>query len=279
MIAIVSAEHVMAAEADPSDDSITEEGKSWDLPSRLQQAKALHSFCEPQNGTPRTVEKVEKRTVSTWDISTEIGDAPPADTKHWDAVSQSVRVCGFFAKGHRDVRFHKKKRSRWDKVRLRHVATDDLESTALQSPGSAISSASTVLAVVAASSRKQVVKELLTVESEDPTACPAELDAPRWKEGWLRRKNGREPGQGDFQMPRSTSAPITHEPGHNRTRHGARHAMAKCGGSVDRTRRPAPHGKSFRPRTLSESNAALAGLTSYYKFVKAKHPHVRASSS
>ena len=264
--------------AEPSHHGVTEEGGPWDwVRSRLQQAKRRHSFCEPQ--TPRTVEREPRRRVSTWDISTEIDDAPPAETKHWDAVSQSIRVCGFFAKGHRDVRFHKKKRSRWDKVRSRHVATDDPELAALQSPGSTISSASTVLAVVRPSPRKQVVQDMLTVESEEPRACPAELKASRWKEGWLLRKNCREPGQGGFQKTRSTSAPITHEPSHIRTRHGARHVMTKFGGSANRPRGLAPQGKSFRPRTLSESNAALAGLTSYYKFVKAKHPQVRASSS
>jgi len=254
--------------ADPPHHGITGEGGSWDLVrKRLRQAQELHSFCESQ--TPR---------------NTEIDDAPLAETKHWDLVSQSLRVCGHFAKGvhprsaeERGVRHNKKKRSRWDTVRPRQVVTNDLESTPLQSP-STLSSASTVLAFVVASSRKQVAQGLLTAESADPTACPAELDASRWKEGWLRRKNCRGQGQGGLHTTHSTSAPLTHEPGLVCTRHGARHVMARCGGGANRPRGLAPHGRSFRPRTLSESNAALAGLTSFYKFVKAKYPHVRASS-
>jgi len=320
--ATASSEHVMAA--DPSHPGIFEEGGSWDLVrGRLRQAKELHSFCEPH--TPRTLERdralkfsYHRRTVSTWDIGTEIDDAPLAETKHWDLVSQSLRVCGYFAKGDRDVRFtrgHKKKRSRWDKVRHHHgrhgavhlrgdINKHDLESTPLQSPRT-ISSASTEaaggeeakvdgdgklrrkwtpllrsIAVVVESSRKQAVQGLLTLESEDPTA---ELDASRWKEGWLRRKNGREPGQGGLQKTRSTRAPLAHELGLiSISSHGASHIMARCGGSANRPRGLAPHsleGRSFRARTLSESNAAQGGLTSFYKFVKAKYPHVRASPS
>ena len=255
-----------------SSDHVMEEGRSWDwVRGRLQQAKERHSFCEPQNPQiPErdTLEREDRRTVSTWDFSTDIDNATLAERKHWDVVSRSLRVCGFFVKGDRDVRGHKKKRSRWDKVRHHHVVTNDLESTALQSPRT-ISSASTELAVVLASSRTQVVQGLLTVESEDPTACPAELDASRWKEGWLRRKNSREKGQGGFHKTRSTSAPFVPEPGLIRPRHGARHIMARSGGSPNRPRGLVPHGSSF----------PLAGLTSYYKFVKAKYPHVRASSS
>jgi hypothetical protein len=163
-------------------------------------------------------------------------------------------------------------------VRHHHVVTNDLKLKALQSPHT-ISSVSTELAGVVASSRTQVLQDLLTVESEDPTACPAELDASRWKEGWLRRKNCREPGQGGFQKTRSTSAPFAHEPGLIRTRHGARLVMARSGERANRPRGLAPHGSSFQPRTFPDSNAALTGLTSYYKFVKAKYPDVRASSS
>jgi len=241
---------------------------SWD---RLRQAQKRHSFCSP-------------RDPVTPDSSTEVDlhrNFPFEETKHWVMVSQRLRVCHrFFQDAHTsrssstedsDVHQPKKKRSRWDKVRRRRNL-DDLESPPELQSERTLSSASTVLSVVT-SSRKQAAQGALAVETEDPTACPAELDAPRWKKAWLCRKNNMEQGQGGPHRTRSTTVPFAQYPaGLICTRDGARHVMATCMGSVKpRPQGPAPHGRRFLPRTFSESNASLS-LTSYYKYIRAKHP-------
>lgn len=103
----------------------------------------------------------------------------------------------------------------------------------------------------AVASLRKHVSIPVTVE-ENRTA----LDIPRWKKAWQLRKISMELGQGGRQGPCSTTAPLERQ---QSGLVGTRHA----------------------PRDISraQSQAALAGLTSYYKFMKAKHPNVAVSFS
>jgi len=189
-------------------DSPLGDGGAWD---RLRQAQKRHSFCSPWDPV-------------TPDSSTEVDlhrNFPFEETKHWVMVSQRLRVCHRFAQDAHtsprssiedsDVHHSEKKRSRWDKVRRRRNL-DDLESPPELQSERTLSSASTVLSVVIASSRMQAAQGALAVEAEDPTAGPAELDASRWKQAWLCRKNCRQQGQGGPHRTRSTTVPFAQHP-------------------------------------------------------------------
>ncbi|KAJ1486249.1 hypothetical protein T484DRAFT_1891135 [Baffinella frigidus] len=93
------------------------------------------------------------------------------------------------------------------------------------------------------------------VRPPDGTASTAEVDAPRWKQGWLDRKNapGQGRGRGGLMM-RAPCAPF---------------------------RRLQRHASQERCVRRAHCEAAPAGLTltSYYTFMKAKYPNVRTSSS
>ena len=130
-------------------------------------------------------------------------DVPLDETRHWTMVSHKMRGRHFAKEHHsRSITEHSdvppEKRSSWGKVRRRRHIVMGLQSA--RSLGSSSIS-------VATNSWKQV----FPVKSEDGTASPAsrrwpvselsELEAPRWKQAWLHRKNyGRS-------LPRAQSEP------------------------------------------------------------------------
>ncbi|KAJ1469615.1 hypothetical protein T484DRAFT_1851085 [Baffinella frigidus] len=145
--------------------------------------------------------------------------------------------------------------SHWDKLRRSlHLVID------LASPRT-----STVQAV---SSRKKSAYDALIVDvEEDPAACPAELNASRWRQAWLRRKSGatlvrmRVKG-GVFKV-------------HDFEAGTRRHLLPRS--SSDASAASASSSSSLLQRS-SSGEPGLAGLTSYYKFMQAKYFNVGASS-
>ena len=235
---------------------ITRKGGAWDLvQSRVRHAQERHPFCVPR--TPETET-----------------DAPRQERENWKLVSQQVRSRHFAREGlssrggsspeasNVNHHHHRKKLSLWDKVRGR--------SRLVLEPPSTLSSPTTA---EEASSQRPAARDALAVEIEDGAA----LDTPRWKQGWQRRKKDMEQGHGGPSSPTSLQRQQT---GLICTSKGARHAMAACGGLIDRLPGPAQHNSGpLFPRESSDPSRELAGLTSYYKYVKSKYPNVRTSTA
>ncbi|KAJ1468702.1 hypothetical protein T484DRAFT_1854565 [Baffinella frigidus] len=247
LVRLYAAQERMAP--DPSLQRITFKGGRWDtVRTRLHAAQERHSFI----------------TTSSRESSTQV-DAPLEEKKqHWSTVSQTVRFGSHFAKRRSSRRgisvtiAPEGSSMRWSSVRV-----------AVFSSRRGTSNASTP---VAASSRKQVLPGALTVQEES-------TDTPHWKQKWLRRKNAMEEGGA-----RSTTAALERQPtqaplkrhatGLVCTRHGARNRIAKYGGGVY-----LPNGLAPDDSSQPKSHAGLAGLTAYYKFMKAKYPNAPAASS
>ena len=170
-------EPVMVRDLPPQ--AITAPGGHWDmLRTRFHAAQEPNSFL----GIPEI-------------------NVPREENRHWAMVSEKVRGrhCAKKRNSH-SIAEHcdivpPEKCWGWDKVRrCRHIVMG------IQSPRS-LGSSSTGVAV---SSRKVV-----PAKTEDgsasrrwPVSEPSELDAPRWKQAWLHRKNS-----GSWDLPSAWSEP------------------------------------------------------------------------
>ncbi|KAJ1468704.1 hypothetical protein T484DRAFT_1854569 [Baffinella frigidus] len=272
---------------DPSPQRSTVKGKRWDLVrARLHAAQERHSFL----------------ATRSWESSTEVDALREEKKQHWTTVSQTLRFGSHFAKrrGSRrgsSVTFASPRSS----MRLSSVGIAAISSRrgsiTISSPRSILRQDSIKIfrtdkgrrscrlamtprarrnasSPVAASSRKQVRPGALTVEEEEERT---ELDAPRWKQAWLRRKNAMEQG-GGLKGTRCTTVLDRQPTGLVCTRHGARQVgMTKYGGGGNLQQSLAPDDSS-QP-VLECAEPGLAGLTSYYKYIKAKYPNAAAAAA
>lgn len=230
-----------------------------DFAGRLDVAQQIHPFCGPATPDP-------------WGSTADFLDE---ENEHWGSVAHKRHSSPDRTRPHINLHYHHHQRS----SRTLLLSPSTGSSRNLLTPRT-VSDASTA---VSAGSWKLAASDTLAAGIEDPTAedptlCPAALlDEPRWKQAWQHRKNSMEQGQGGLPGTRLMPVPLNHQhSGLVCTRDGASHVMARCGGSVPQSFRAE---RVSLTRSSSDSPPALAGLTSYFKFVKTKYPNAAASAS